>query len=228
VLKKLIRTNKSAAGGPIGTDYMTLGAWSHEDDAASESPTTVLILIAAYTVPKSIVRLLTAGRGLCAPKDEKGGLRTIVFGSVLLRLIGSLALQKKITAISRYFLEPRPVQFRVGVQGWCELMAAAAEAHLGSNPPHISMGCDAANAFRSACRTELWSVLRRRFNSMEAFARVLYGTEADILFANGDDLVVVKSSVGTRHGFSMGSFIFALMIHPYLIRLPEEIPDVLA
>jgi hypothetical protein len=227
VLKKVRRANKSAAGGPSGTDYMTLGAWFHEDDATSETLTTVLNLIAAGIVPKSIVRLLTAGRGLCVPKDEKGGLRPIVVGAVLLRLIGSLALQKENTAISRYFLEPRPIQFGVGVQGGCELMAAAVEAHLGSNPSHISMGCDAANAFNSVCRTKLWPVLRRRFSSMEAFVRVLYGTEADILFADGVDLVVVKNSVGTRQGCSMGSFIFALMIHPYLIQLAEEFPDVL-
>ena len=88
------RASKSAAGGPSGTGYMTLGAWFHEDDAMSETLTTVLNLIAAGTVPKSTVRLLTAGRGLCAPKDEKGGLRPIVVGAVLLRLIGSLALQK--------------------------------------------------------------------------------------------------------------------------------------
>ena len=56
---------------------------------------------------------------------------------------------------------------------------------------------------------------------------MLYGAEADILFADGDDLVVIKNSVGTRQGCSMGSFIFALMIHPYLIRLAEEFPDVL-
>jgi hypothetical protein len=62
---------------------------------------------------------------------------------VLLRLIGSLALQKENTAISRYFLEPRPIEFGVGVLGGCELMAAAVEAHLGSNPSHIFMGCDA-------------------------------------------------------------------------------------
>jgi hypothetical protein len=146
---------------------------------------------------------------------------------VLLRLIGSPALQKESTAISRYFLEPRPIQFGVGVQGGCELLAAAVEAHLGSNPSHISMGCDAANAFNSVCRTKLWSVLRRRCSPMEAFVRVLYGIKADILFADGDDLVVVKNSVGTRQGCSMGSFIFALMIHPYLIRLAEEFPDVL-
>jgi hypothetical protein len=218
VLKKVRRANKAAAGGPGGTDYLTLGAWFDEDDAVSEALTSVLNLIAAGSVPPAIVRLLTAGRGLCVPKDDKGGLRPIVVGAVLLRLIGSLALQKESTAINRYFLEPHPIQFGVGVQGGCELMAAAVEAHLGANPSHISMGCDAANAFNSVCRSKLWPVLRERFSSLEAFVRVLYGAEADILFADGDDLVVVKNAVGTRQGCSCGSFIFALMIHPYLIQ----------
>jgi hypothetical protein len=198
VLKKVRRANKAAAGGPGGTDYLTLGAWFDEDDAVSEALTSVLNLIAAGSVPPAIVRLLTAGRGLCVPKDDKGGLRPIVVGAVLLRLIGSLALQKESAAINRYFLEPHPIQFGVGVQGGCELMAAAVEAHLGANPSHISMGCDAANAFNSVCRSKLWPVLRERFSSLEAFVRVLYGAEADILFADGDDLVVVKNGVGTK------------------------------
>ena len=82
-------------------------------------------------------------------KDDKGGLRPVVVGAVLMRLVGSLALQKEGDAIVRYFTEPRPIQFGVGVQGGCELMAAAIDAHLYANKSHITMSCDAA-VFRKA------------------------------------------------------------------------------
>ena len=121
-------------------------------------------------------------------------------------------------------------------------MAAAIDAHLHANKPHITMSYDAANAFNSVCRTKLWTELRRRFPSLEAFVRVLYSRTSNILFqsdgtpgsdgeapdatdssdASNSRLEVVLNNVGTRQGCSMGSFIFALMIHPYLVQLAEE------
>ena len=121
-------------------------------------------------------------------------------------------------------------------------MAAAIDAHLHANKSHITMSCDAANAFNSVCRTKLWTELRKRFPSLEAFVRVLYSRTSSILFqsdgppgsggaaadvadgggAGNGRLEVVLNNVGTRQGCSMGSFIFALMIHPYLVQLAEE------
>jgi hypothetical protein len=223
VLKKVRRANKAAAGGLSGTNYLTLGTWFHADDALSQSLTIIINLIAAGEVPEPIAQLLIAGRGICIPKDEIGGLRPIVVGSVLLRLVGSLAIQKESAAISRCFLSldfdvavspARPFQFGVGVQGGCELMASAIEAHLESNLTSIVLSCDAANAFKSVCRSRLWGVLRDKFPSLFALVRMMYGSEASIIFAEEGVLLpsVVLNSVGTRQGCSLGSFIFALMI----------------
>ena len=239
VLKNVRRANKAAAGGPSGTDYLTLGTWFHADDALSLSLTRIINHIAAGKVPNPIVQLLIAGRGICIPKDEKGGLRPIVVGSVLMRLVGSLAIRKESAAITQYFLSldtdiaapspTRPFQFGVGVQGGCELMASAIEAHLGVNPTSIVLSCDAANAFNSVCRSKLWGVLRAKFPSLYALVRMMYGSEASIIFSEEGvpHPSVVKNSVGTRQGCSLGSMIFALMIHPYLVILAKEFPSVL-
>ena len=61
-------------------------------------------------------------------------------------------------------------------------MAAAIDAHLYAKKSHITMSCDAANAFKSACRTKLWTELRRRFPSLEVFVRVLYSRTSSFLF----------------------------------------------
>ena len=163
------------------------------------------------------------------PQDEKGGLRPIVVGSVLMRLVGSLAIQKESSSINKYFLEPRPLQFGVGVQGGCELMASAIDAFLRANPSAIVLSCDAANAFNSVCRTKLWGNLRTNFPSLYALVRMMYGSEASIIFSEVgvSTPTIVKNSVGTRQGCSLGSMVFALMIHPYLLQLADEFPDVL-
>jgi hypothetical protein len=229
VLKKVRRANKASAGGLNGTDYLTLVTWFHEDDKLSALLTKLLNRIAAGNVPESVVQLLIAGRGICIPKDEKGGLRPIVVGSVIMRLVGSLAIQKESASINKYFLEPKPLQFGVGVQGGCELMASAIEAHLRINPTSIVLSCDAANAFNSVCRSKLWDVLRTKFPSLYALVRMMYGSEASIVFSEEgvSTPTVVKNSVGTRQGCSLGSMIFALIIHPYLLQLADEFPDVL-
>ena len=45
---------------------------------------------------------------------------------------------------------------------------------------------------------------------------------ADSSDAGNSRLEVVLNNVGTRQGCSMGSFIFALMIHPYIVQLAKE------
>ncbi len=68
--------------------------------------------MAAGKVPPNTVPLLTAGRGIGIPKNDKGELRPIVIGHVLLRLIGSAAVAKLSPDIAAYFLKPGglPVQ----------------------------------------------------------------------------------------------------------------------
>lgn len=87
--------------------------------------------IAAGDVPHCIVGLLTAGRGVVIPKDEVGGLRPFVVGHILLRFVGSLALSKEASLIRDFF---KPVQFGVGVQGGCELVAASISSFLALHP----------------------------------------------------------------------------------------------
>ena len=57
----------------------------------------------------------------------------------------------------------------------------------------------------------------------------MYGSEASIIFSEEGvpHPSVVKNSVGTRQGCSLGSMMFALMIHPYLVILAKEFPSVL-
>jgi len=52
----------------------------------------------------------------------------VVVGSIILRFVGTLALVQKSAEITKFFLEPRPLQFAVGLAGGCELMGAAIDA----------------------------------------------------------------------------------------------------
>jgi hypothetical protein len=117
IIKRVRRASTSSAGGLSGTDYRTLRVWFAEPDAIADDLTAVINLLAAGKVPPRIVPLLTAGREVGIPKNEKGELRPIVIGYVLLRLIGSAAVTKLSPYIAAFFLQPKALQFGVGVPG---------------------------------------------------------------------------------------------------------------
>jgi hypothetical protein len=216
------------AGGLSGTDDRTLRVWFSEPDSIADDLTEVINLVAAGKMPPNIVPLLTAGRGIGIPKNDKGELRPIVIGNVLLRLIGSAAVAKLSPDIAAYFLKPKAIQFGVGVPGGCEIMAAAINAHLELHQDHVDISCDARNAFNSWCRSRLWEPLRKNFPSLFAFAKLLYGQASDIIFhEDGQGLASIVNSVGSRQGCSLGSLLYCLAIHPLLLQLQGEFPDLL-
>ncbi len=132
---------------------------------------------------KSYRCIVNAGRGVAIPKNDAGELRPIVVGHVLLRLIGSLAMPTLSGDIQRYFLQPDSVlQFGVGVQGGCELMAMAIATHMEEHPDHVDISCDARNAFNTWCRTRLWGTLKEQVPSIYALVKLMYGEAADVIF----------------------------------------------
>ena len=147
VIKRVRSSNVSPAGGLTGSTYKTLRKWFHEAYETSDRITWMLNRIAAGTVAPVVAEPLSAGRGVFIPKDEVGGLRPIAVGSTFMRLIGSLSLSSEGDPLCRNFLSPAPLQFGVGVQGGCELVAVAASVNLTLNSGDVDLSCKAENAF---------------------------------------------------------------------------------
>ena len=228
VVAKARSLDCAKASGLSGTSNKLLKIWFSDADPTSDALTAILNLITAGKVPEEAASLLISGRGVVIPKDEAGGLRPIVVGHVLLRLVGSLALSLLRPEIITFFLKPKPLQFGQFLPGGCELMAAAIRAHLEANPDHIDISCDAKNAFNSWCRTRCWGPLRQRFPKLYSLARLLYGGNASIIFPEpGRDVEEILNSVGSRQGCPWGSFLYCLSIHASLEKLAAEFPDLL-
>jgi hypothetical protein len=183
----------------------------------------------AGCIPKTILPFLNTGRGVVISKNEQGEVRPIVIGRILLRLIGSLAMSELSTDIQAFFLKPSSaIQFGVGMQGGCELMATAIALHLEAHEDHVDVSCDARNAFNSWCRSQLWDPLYKNFSSIYTFVKLVYGEAADIIFSeDGAGTEKILNSVGSRQGCSLGSFLYCLAIHPLLQILQAEFPDLL-
>ena len=92
VVAKARSLDCAKASGLSGTSNKLLKLWFSDVDPTSKALTIFFNLILAGKVPDDAASLLIAGRGVVIPKDELGGLRPIVVGHVIIRLVGSLAL----------------------------------------------------------------------------------------------------------------------------------------
>jgi len=128
-------------GDPPGgrsKNYKSMQAWCAEDSLA-EKITSLFILIAAGKVPPTNIPLLTAGRGVALPEAPGVGLPPVVVGSIILRFVGTPALVQQSARTTSHFLEPKPLQFAVGLAGGCELMISAITALLDIHPEWVDI-----------------------------------------------------------------------------------------
>ena len=154
VLRRVRRTNKSSAGGLSGSNYKTMQAWFNEPDSLAENLTSLFNRIAAGRVPASIIPLLTAGRGVAIPKPSGIGLRPVVVGSIILRFVGTLALDQTSARSPSFFWNRSRCSSRwaspVGASSWVQLLAPCSpnmsvglmsqptQSDVGSSPRELS------------------------------------------------------------------------------------------
>jgi hypothetical protein len=223
-MRKVRRGDETSAGGLNGMNYSILKLIFKFNDQLAHSYTEYLNQIVENKAIDVEKDFLNASRGVGIPKNELGDMRPIAVGHILLRLLGSMAVQSVSTAAQKFFM---PLQFGVGVKNGCELMINAISAHLRINPSHIIISCDSKNAFNSFDRSKIWTPLRQHFPSIERLVRLAYLKEGTVCFNDNGSPTHVKSSVGSRQGCSMGSFLFCLAIHNELTNLQKAFPDLL-
>ena len=139
-------------------------------------------------------------------------------------MLGSMGLATISEQTQNYF---KPIQFGVGIRNGCELMINAIRARMALNPGDVCISCDAKNAFNSFDRSKIWPSLRKHFPSMEKFVRLAYLEEGVVVFQDGDEVAEVRSSIGSRQGCSLGSFLFCLAIHEELLQLQKAFPQLM-
>ena len=128
-----------------GSNYKSMQAWFSAEDSPAEKITSLFNFIAAGKVPPTITPLLTAGRGVALPRASGVGLQPVVVGSIIMRFVGTLALVQQPARVTSNFLEPKPLQFAVGLAGGCELMILAITALLDVHLEWVDITADAKN-----------------------------------------------------------------------------------
>jgi len=157
---------------------------------------------------------------ITAERAEIRNRQEIAVGSIILRFVGTLALVRQSARTTSNFLEPKPLQFAVGLAGGCELMISAITVLLDVHPEWVDITADAKNASNSFCRTKMRGPLLEHFPNLAALGRLMYGEASSAIFhEDGAGRTEVKYSARTRQGCSWGSFLYCLTTQPLLRQL---------
>ena len=167
------------------------------------------------------MQLFTAAR--LVPLPKKGdGVRPIAVGDTLRRLVAKCVLEGMIEEIVRFLV---PLQVGVQVANAAELLARRVRLWAKHAPPGSALlQLDLKNAFNSVLRTTMLSSVQQFAPALLPFAFACYH-HPTCLFGDGFTL---QSTRGVQQGDVLGPALFALAIHPIVLKLEATALDVQA
>jgi hypothetical protein len=160
-----------------------------------------------------------------ANKKEAGSFRPIAVGEVLRRLTA-----KCLAFVLAPLLAPhlKPHQLGVGTKSGCKAILHATQSLLNdttipSNKKWI-LQVDYVNAFNCMDRTHTFREVREHAPGLAAFVEWCYGSHSLLFFGSKD---VLLSRTGYHQGDPLGPLLFAVGIHPIILKLLEQVPDLI-
>ena len=120
-----------------------------------------------------------------------------------------------------------PFQLGVGVRGGCEALVHTVRALMEDPNTLPDARCvlqvDLINAFNRVNRATAFSEIRRLFPELARWFESTYGTQAELMF--GED--VIPSCDGFHQGDPLACLFFAVVLHPIIMKIATEVPDLL-
>ena len=225
VLSALNSFHSLSAGGPSGMRPAHFKEAVASDQGHSLLPTLTRVVnsFAAGRISNTLKPYLSGGNLFAAIK-KNGGHRPIAVGEVLRRLT-SKCIARKATADTSDYLAPH--QLGVGVKGGAEAAIHAAhaifsDADIPTDRKYV-LQVDFANAFNNIDRMQMLAEIRRQCPKASAWAEVCYAQSSHLFFGNHR----LSSSSGAQQGDPLASLLFALTLHPLLLRIKDEHPNLL-
>ena len=233
----LSRMDSGAAAGPdlMRPGHLKLVIGQHQSPLPGEDGAEILARLiqrfADGNFPDEVFKLYSSALLIAVPKPnfpaDPKSIRPIAIGNVIRRLT-SISLLQKVRAQAAAYLSP--LQVGVGVKSGTECIVHEAReyARKNANPDDSIALLDAENAFNSVHRHVL---VERCQQATPAIARYVAK-----LFRQPPKLVAPSSSPdtpplhllsqeGEQQGDPLSMLLFALIIHPELLRLSEKIPN---
>ena len=213
VKKQIFALQNDSAPGPSGLSVRSLKvAGATEEGLAAITKITNRIVNGT----ESNRERLTQATLVPLVKDSHK-IRPIAIGETLTRLAARILLKYNIKGLAKYF---EPHQMGVKQPGGVEYIIHSVRKDFSSGASILSL--DLSNAFNQVSREEIRKVLSDRFPGLLPYFLWAYGNGAPLWYS-GDCLAF--SNEGVRQGDPLGPPLFALAIHPILLQLDQEFPQ---
>ncbi|KAL2649469.1 hypothetical protein R1flu_017597 [Riccia fluitans] len=210
----LARSPRLSSGGPSGMVFELLRDCFTLEDLASgfDLLFDLCTHIAQGRVSPSTAYLLGASR-LLALEKPSGGVRPIVMGEVLYRLVARTLGFQFWEALADHF---SPLQFGVAMREGCETIIHGLRAILDLHPDWVALQVDIQNAFNTISQEALFHELRVATGSLDQlfpFVCFFYACPSPLYFSHcslEDEVTLFSSESDICQGDPLGGALFAL------------------
>ena len=177
--------------------------------------------LARATVPHEVVEIIRVGR-LTALSKPDGGVRGIVVGDTVRRLVGRTIAQQLAIAVEG---ATAPYQYALSTRAGCECIAHALQGLTELNPEATVTSIDGIGAFDLISRESMLSGLRDVTGGGEVlpFVRMFYGTPSEYLWEDDHGEVhKIPQGEGGEQGDPMMPLLYSLGQHRALEAINRE------
>ena len=210
--RNLRSSRRGAAAGPSGMTMEHLRPLL-DDVRALHSFFLMGEQLAQAKVPLAIVNLIRMGR-LTALSKSDGGVRGIVAGDVVRRLVARTISQQLAPAVER---ATSPHQYAMTTRAGCECVAHVLQGLTEVDPEATVTSIDGVGAFDLISRRAMLQGLRGVDDAVLPFARLFYGQQSQYFWENDScEVHIVFQGEGGEQGDAMMPLLFSLGQHPAL------------
>ena len=212
LLRRAVTASSNSSSGITGFHHSHLVALIDTLDGC-KALTEIANLILSKQVPNEIFTILTTSTLLPLVKPN-GKIRPILIGDVLIRTIG-----KCCTLAEQQIIADRlaPIQLAVGTKCGNEVAIHGIRAHLDSNPDHVLITVDIANAFGTISRNAVAQSLNNFQYDDSKYTRWFFNhfgcPPSVVLLSNGSRFEYTE---GVPQGGPLSMQWFCLALQPML------------
>ena len=174
-------------------------------------------------IPSSVRKRLTRCRIIALPKPQNG-IRPVAMGDTILKICGSILLQRHEAALGKYFA---PIQRGVFHKNACESIVHELLSEYENG--HALITVDFSNAYNTPRRDAITQALLDNpvFKPFMRMFYLEYGLPSELLFfAHNALFATIESSSGIRQGSSLSSMYFCALLQGPLREVLSLYPDV--
>ena len=186
--------------------------------AALDAVTRLVNVALAGRLPPDSAEFLASAPVVPIAKRD-GGIRPIAVGETWRRLTSKCAAKMVVSSMSEHM---RPIQLGVGIKNGAEAIIHAAQclAETKGGEDLLMLKIDFQNAFNLVNREVMMSEVRQHCPQVAAWVEYCYAARPHLFLDK--NRCSIRSVQGVQQGDPLGPLLFALTIHPLLLKIAEH------